>query len=50
LTLDAVTRSASSYSGDDLTGLVHTDPADAVLCEYDWTVVDGRITAEFQIP
>ena len=34
-TLDPVASSSFSYTGDELTGLVHSDPLEAILREYD---------------
>ena len=46
LTPDPVARSTYSYSGANLIALLHADPSDNVLREYDWTYQDGRIAKE----
>ena len=45
-TLDPVARSSFTYTDGDLTGLVHADPLEAILREYDWTYQNGRIATE----
>ena len=45
-TLDPVARSTYTYSGANLTGLLHADPLDTVLREYDWGYEDARIVSE----
>jgi len=45
-TLDPVASSSFSYTDGSLTGLVHTDPLEAILREYDWTYQAGRIVGE----
>ena len=45
-TLDPVASSSFTYTDGELTGLVHADPLEAILREYDWTYQDGRIATE----
>ena len=45
-TLDPVASSSYSYTDGELTGLVHSDPAEAVLAQYGWRYDNGRIVGE----
>ena len=46
MTPDPVARSTYTYAGANLTGLLHADPSDNVLREYDWGYEDARIVSE----
>ncbi len=46
LNLNPVIRSDFSYTDGELTALVHSDPAEAVLAQYGWRYDNGRIVGE----